>query len=815
VAGFGALAVAPRDDGPISPYLLAANAVAFAMGAVALLVVGAKDGRTRDLVGFFLAIAAACSHRPLRWLMTGAYAAPGPIALFRGLLPDALLPYFLWRFAGEFPRTLRLGWENAVVRTGVTLSAALGGVLFLANAVAYATRPQEPWTHPLFGWVNRSNPSGAYWTALFSMCVGALVVATARRRQSLTDERRRVSLFLGGLLLGIGPLLAIILAEFLSEPAKAYIEGPGLRNVGFAIYLPMLTVPLTLAYAVSARRMLEVTLTVRRGVRRILARSTLGILSLGTGGVLFWYLHVNRDRSLDALLRDPAARTLAFLFLAVCVLVPVCGLLIDALGSTSAERADRNAILTDLSARGRASRTLDEAITIITDAAARGLDVEWATLFVRDPEAGAYVPLGRSAAALPSDGGLAHIVETCEEPLVTEPTGGRSVFGWLPLADRQWILDNGAGAVVAMAQVSMGAPGFIAAGPKRTDLPWSREELSFLAAVASSAVFVLGMIAGRDARAQPTRTARPGVVDAAECLACGSVQPATRDRCKCGGRLGPSMLPLVLSGKFKVTRVLGRGGMGIVYAALDQELDRPVALKTLPTLSLEAASRMRREARSMATQIHPHLALIFGAESWRGVPVLVVEYLAGGTLRQRMGSRWSAESAVALGTTLGGALAAMHARGLLHRDVKPSNIAFTEDGTPKLLDFGLAEIAQEPGGLAPVGVAGTKRYLSPEALRGAHPAVAQDLWALAAVLYEVLAGTTMPPPSGRGGPDVRKLNPAIPEALAIFLMAALDPRPDRRFKAAAAFSIGLAATVTGGSRSPGDVRSAASRRLFQ
>jgi tRNA A-37 threonylcarbamoyl transferase component Bud32 len=809
VAGFGALAIAPRDDGPISPYLLAANAAAFAFGATALLVTGAKDRRTWDLAGFFLAIAAACSHRPLRWLMTGEYAAPGSVALFRGLLPEAFLPFFLWRFAGEFPRALRLGLEDAIGSAATRLSAVVGSVLFVSNAVAYATHPEEPWMHPLLGSVTRGHPSGAYWTILFLLCVGALVVAVIRGRRSQTDERRRVSFFVGGLLLGIGPLLTIILAEFLSESAKAYIEGPGLRTVGFAIYLPLLTVPLTLAYAVSARRMLNVTFAVRHGVRRVLARSTVAATVLAAGGVLFWHLYVHRDRSLGVLLADPASRMLALLFIVACLLFPLRGVFLDLLDRTNQENRDRHVLLVDLTTRGRASRTLAEAMTVVTETVRRGLDVDWVNVFGRDAQSGMFTPLARPGIALLMTGALAHILEESESPLLTEPTDRGSVFAWLPLVERHWVLDTGVAAAVTMSEVAPGMGGFIAAGPKREDVAWSREDLSFFAAAASAAAFVLGSVAPRDSRA-PVGQAVPDA-DAADCRTCGRVQPATADRCACGGLVEPSMLPLVLNGKFEVSRVLGRGGMGIVYSAIDLELDRTVALKTLPKLSPDAALRMRREARSMATLIHPHLALIFGSESWRGVPVLVVEYLAGGTLRQRLRSPWDVVPAVALGIALADALVAMHSRDLLHRDVKPSNVAFTSDDTPKLLDFGLAEIVRESDDVWPAVIAGTRQYLSPEALRGAHPTVAQDLWALAIVLYEVLAGTAPPEPSGEGIPDVRRFNPSVPPALAGFLVAALAVRPDRRFKTAKAFRNALMAFVSDAEARTG-VRSAVSRR---
>jgi serine/threonine protein kinase len=206
--------------------------------------------------------------------------------------------------------------------------------------------------------------------------------------------------------------------------------------------------------------------------------------------------------------------------------------------------------------------------------------------------------------------------------------------------------------------------------------------------------------------------------------------------------------------------------MGVVYQALDLGLERQVAIKTLPHLSPEAAQRARREARAMAAVQHPNLALIYGVDSWRGTPLLVVEYLAGGTLGDRLKrGALSPGEAVALGAALASGLEHMHTSGLLHRDIKPSNIGFGGDGTPKLLDFGLARLTgrADPGeadsggpghGLSETRavdreasltgsrrIVGTPLYMAPEALRKEPPAPLFDLWSLNVVLYEGLAGT--------------------------------------------------------------------------
>ena len=138
----------------------------------------------------------------------------------------------------------------------------------------------------------------------------------------------------------------------------------------------------------------------------------------------------------------------------------------------------------------------------------------------------------------------------------------------------------------------------------------------------------------------------------------------------------------------------------------------------------------------MAELSHPAVAQIHAIESWRGRPFLVAEYLAGGTLADRLERGPLPErEAVSVADTLAGALAALHEAGYLHGDVKPGNIGFTAGGSPKLLDFGLAREANDAG-----MVGGTLRYASPEVLAGRAAEEADDVWSLAVVLYEMATG---------------------------------------------------------------------------
>ena len=176
--------------------------------------------------------------------------------------------------------------------------------------------------------------------------------------------------------------------------------------------------------------------------------------------------------------------------------------------------------------------------------------------------------------------------------------------------------------------------------------------------------------------------------------------------------------------------------MGAVYLARDLRLERDVAIKILTARSLGRLRGLTREAWAMATVTHPAVAQIHGVEVWRGRPCLVVEFLAGGTLEDRLRDGPLAPAqAVSVVARLADALAALHEKGVLHGDIKPSNIGFTAEGAPKLLDFGLAHAVDDA-----VLVGGTLPYLSPEVLAGRPAEEADDVWSLCVVLSEMVAG---------------------------------------------------------------------------
>jgi TolB-like protein/tetratricopeptide (TPR) repeat protein len=193
-------------------------------------------------------------------------------------------------------------------------------------------------------------------------------------------------------------------------------------------------------------------------------------------------------------------------------------------------------------------------------------------------------------------------------------------------------------------------------------------------------------------------------------------------------------------GRFEILREIGRGGFGVVYEALDRQLGRSVAFKTLrPTRSLHELSTdsILREAEAVARLDHPAIVTLYDVGHCASGPYLVEEMLHGETLEQRLrGGPLPARDAVGIGLEVARGLAHAHGRGVLHRDLKPGNLLLTEDGRVKLLDFGLAHLLGTRG----LHGAGTPAYMAPEQLRGQAVDARADVFSLGATLFEMLAG---------------------------------------------------------------------------
>jgi serine/threonine protein kinase len=203
-------------------------------------------------------------------------------------------------------------------------------------------------------------------------------------------------------------------------------------------------------------------------------------------------------------------------------------------------------------------------------------------------------------------------------------------------------------------------------------------------------------------------------------------------------------------GHYRLGEVLGEGGMGVVQRAQDLKLGRALAIKFLSaTDKPDARARFLREARAASALDHPNIGTVYEIAEAEGAPFIVMALYEGETLKSRLArGALPVEETVAIAVQLCRALAAAHQAGVVHRDLKPANVMLLPDGAVKLLDFGLAKLTSVDDTLTRDGtVLGTLAYMAPEQVKGGTADARTDLWALGAVLYELLAGA---PPFGYG-----------------------------------------------------------------
>ena len=265
-------------------------------------------------------------------------------------------------------------------------------------------------------------------------------------------------------------------------------------------------------------------------------------------------------------------------------------------------------------------------------------------------------------------------------------------------------------------------------------------------------------------------------------------------------------------GRYRVDGLLGSGAMGEVYRAYDPVIDRPVAIKIVRT-ELAAGSgseqwlqRFRREARAAGRRFHPNIVAILDFGEDDGMPFLAMEYVDGRSLDAilKTSGRLDPNRSIAIITQVLSALGFAHQNGIVHRDVKPSNIMVLSNGEVKVADFGIARI--DASEFTIVGdLLGTPAYMAPEQFAGAPVDRRTDLFAAGVILFEMLTGVK--PFRGksiteiisfmetRGPEDIRALNPAVPDSLKQVITKALAFDPARRYDDASEFSKAIVEAV--------------------
>jgi hypothetical protein len=794
------------------------HVLVFASVAAWLVSAAQRDRRPFYLGGAFMLSAASSSDQLFQGLVGGGW----PVATLSHLHPDAFLALFLWLFFREFPRSSSDPTSRRITRVAIALSFAVGLVLLVMLAAPLVLRGAAPSTIA-------SDPQltlyRAAWAALVLLALPTLPFALWQTRSASIEERRRFRLFLLGLALGCGPLLLSLLLKAISPAFRELIETPHGRWVTTFVLRPLLiTVPISTAYAVLVHRVLNVRTVVRRAIRYALARYSLLLASAVPFALLLFYLFVHRREPLAELVAGRLLALSSLLALGLVTLRSRQRLLLAIDKRFFREQYDAERILTRLIERSRAAASVEELADLVCGEIDRALHLSNVALLTLDLGTRHLAP--RRGVARPLDSGtlLVDMVGADSSPLDVDLGQPRSALARLPESERQWLVDGGFVLLVPLLASDGSLIGLLGLGEKQSELPFSAGDRRLLWAAAASAALTLEsrLLLDPEERTRPAPQARqvassqPDLALAQECARCGKLHPPTTLVCEhCARPLRRANVPYLLPHRYLFQQRIGHGGMAVVYRAVDLTLGRPVAVKSLPRVSPESSLRLRREARAMAVINHPNLAMIHGAETWFGIPMLIFEYLEGGTLADRLKrSPLTREEVLDLGEILADVADRIHQAGILHRDIKPTNIAYSSAGTPKLLDFGLAKIlgagrvldlpselegasadatpaaSPEPEITRSHQLLGTPAYLSPEAIAGAEPDPSFDLWSIAVVLFEALSGINPARDSTPGVTlgriargdllDIREACPGCPQELAEFFDRALSPDRSQR-----------------------------------
>lgn len=728
-----ALALASGDASTVRlPQILLA--VSFAAASAPLAAASAHDPRSLFLLPAFTGIASAFARAAAAGLPAeyGAWLAP----VLRGLYPESCTAACVWLFALEFPRVRRFTAFDRIAR-GFAGAASIVGVALLGVNFAAEYIPLD--TGPILN-VRRNDPGNGFWTVFTIVLVPALATIVVRARRAGWAERRRVARFAAALGAGSAPVLIVGLLRAFVPPFGVWLSSaaPAERAAIDAVVLSALMAMPTLATAALViDRPFDRQELLPPERRRAIRHAVIHVAASAPFAAFLATVYRRRHLPLGEAVASAADWWL---------LAWMAGglLLLARRRRHSGDPGRRNPRIAHALDRLRTARGATE-ISAILEAELRTISGGTARV---------------AAAGLEPGCALVALLREATRPVDCSPDG--PLFPLLPAREREWLTMHDVALVAAIRQHDGAVAAIALMGPKRQSRPFSRRDRSLVATLvsAASAAWEIPDAARSIGSDLAGRTLPSLEGEAYECRRCGIVSGERAPACRCSAGTRRSSLPKCLAGAFVIDRRLGAGSLGVVYRARDIALRRDVALKALPNVSRQTAARVRDQARAVAGLGHESLATLYGLETYDGAPVLVMEYLPGGTLADRLATgRLPADAAVTMAIELARALEYMHARGVRHLNVKPGNIGFDGSGRPKLLDAGLPALA------------GPVRYRPPEGRHGGRPSEAFDLWALAVVLAES-AGS----------------RPAELDAL---LGRALDRVPARRYRSATELLLAL------------------------
>lgn len=725
------------------------EAAVFGTGGVLLVGWGRADFRAWILGGYLLDT--ACS---LVETLVEQHPGAGASALFAaGLRTDAFQAAALWLFASEFPNPPQQAWMRRLFSAGFFAALALGVFLVATNSVTLRT--WQVVSEDVARRFLRHPPvvdAFWFWSVQYALTAPALMLMPLKVRELGSDDRRRFNLLRFGVVAAFSPIAVDVCLRTIFPAWNRVASQDPLRTVlGVVVFGSLAIAPLSATYAALVQRALEVRFVVRSALQYVLARESTRALTVAPLMALLALAYFNRDSSVRDLFSGASA--LVLLALAALGVVGISSsehLLRTIDARFFRDQSTARDILEALASALRRARTVDELVELTTKEIARALKPSRIGFALAEEDETLHLQ-DRNAPGLARSSLLAQLLARSDTPLEID-LDSSSVWTRLSDGEQQWLAAGGGRLVVPLRGLSGKLIGALVLGEKKSELPYLADDRTLLAAVG----LALSHALDRLLNGAETDGKLSGAPPALECVECGAVVDRTLAVCGCGGPLKDAALPQLVAERLLVSQRIGAGGMGIVYLASDIRLHQFRAIKTLPRMEVALMGRLRREARAMAAVSHPHLATLHGLEVWRGKPLLVMEYLEGGTLADRIRRGPIAASiAVSAAASVASALSALHEAGVIHGDVKPSNIGFTAGAQPKLFDFGLARLVPATHGAgvaqglttwsistsdARAALRGTPAYLSPEVLGGEAASFEDDLWGLSVTLLEAVTG---------------------------------------------------------------------------
>jgi hypothetical protein len=690
-------------------------------------------------------------------VFNAAIIAPGPFGFA-----------FAYHFFMAFPNGARMGrfWETL---KWVFYGAA---VLFVVPNYIVYTRYATSGLWAVDFAIDNPAIFVGYFALYRGLAVSALATGYAAlvynyRHAASADERRRLRWVIYGTAVCMVPYVAMHAIDFASVSlgGGSVMADPRFFPILVAIMSLFILIPATFGYTIVRHRIFDVDVAARIGMRYVLAKGVLEVVL-----ALPIVVHVVR------ILTHPQMTVGELLFGSPVTLVLIV-LLAVSLKLRSRLRAwvdrkyfrasyDSERILLTLVDEIKQHESPSDISRRVSAELEAALHPRRLVILYRDEEA-SELSVGHSS----GDGAAGELRLSSDAELVRQLEGETRAHELaesgdrLPEAERELLRRNGITLVVPMTGTDRRLCGLLLLGEKRSEEDYSRRDRALLESVAAQMAMVYEntQLKSRVARDRKLRVEVLGRMDQGlvnlvkECPACGTCYDSSAEVCARDGAELTLSLPVerTVEGKYRLERLIGKGGMGAVYEGTDLRLARRVAVKILTGSMFgdrAALRRFEREAQASARLSHPNIVRVYdyGAVGDSGA-FLVMELLDGVTLRLRMraGAMSPRDAARILEEVFAG-VAAAHEAGVVHRDLKPENILLVragEDGAGavKLLDFGLAKMrrmdeAETSSLTVPGTIMGTFGYMSPEQLSGAEVDERSDVFSLGVIVYEMLVG---------------------------------------------------------------------------